>query len=308
MHRMAAGPGKGGVMASKTDQQSDQDRGRTADRTQTTVSRARFSALMAVFLGTVLATLPMPAHADEPSGLQGAWVCDEEGTRSRLEFLSGSQLSYDGETTTYTLLEDVIVVDEEYGAVPYFYGFEGDSLVIASPDGTVTWCTRATQPTPSLAARVQAPDTDGAGPGALVPGPDWPVYEQPAEPLSEDAPSPQALLYKFAGRWDHVTANTVTNVYLHPDSTYESSYEAGYSGQFEDQGGYQTGSWGATGTEDDRGHWMIEGSLREGTLTLIAANGDRASYHYQVHVEDGEVYWGEYLFDGDLYQVTYLYR
>ena len=31
----------------------------------------------------------------------------------------------------------------------------------------------------------------------------------------------QALLYKFAGRWDHVTRNTLTNQFLKPGGTYE---------------------------------------------------------------------------------------
>ena len=53
---------------------------------------------------------------------------------------------------------------------------------------------------------------------------------------------------------------------------------------------------------------MIDGSLTEGILTLIDPNGDRSVFPYQVHVEDGEIYWGEYLIDGELYQVTYVYR
>ena len=133
-----------------------------------------------------------------------------------------------------------------------------------------------------------------------MPGPDWPAYERPMGTISEDAPSPQALLYKFAGRWDHASPSTLTNIYLGPDGTYESSYESSYGGE--------EGDWLAAGNEQDRGQWMIEGSLREGVLTLIAPNGDRAAYRYQVHVRDGETYWSEYFFDGDLYTVNYIYR
>lgn len=261
-----------------------------------------------VIVAAALLGMAAPASADDASSLEGAWTCEADGAQAILEFLSSTELSYDGVRSTYQVVGDTIVVKEEDGAVPYFYGFDGDALVIVSPDGWVTWCNRSAQPEPSTTPSGQGSATGGTIAGRLVPGPDWPLYAAPAEPISEDAPSAQALLYKFAGRWDHVTANTVTNVYLHPDGTYESSYEAGYSGQFEDSGGYQSGSWGATGTEEDRGQWMIEGSLREGTLTLIDPSGDRSEYRYQVHIEDGEVYWGEYLFDGELYQVEYIYR
>ncbi len=169
------------------------------------------------------------------------------------------------------------------------------------------WCEESAQPEPSQTVPGRGPGTSTAGPGVLVPGPDWPVYAPPTEPVSEDAPSSQALLYNSAGRWDDVTPNTSTSLSLYPDGTYDSGYEASYSGDFE-EGGSQSGSWGAAGAEQDRGQWIIEGSLTEGTLTLIDPNGDRSAFPYQVHVEDGETYWGEYLIDGELYQVTYVYR
>ena len=295
-------------MGSQIEHETDRRRRGQAGRTPAGMSRTSLSALIAVTMAMVLAGLPVPASAEEPSRLQGAWECVTDGTRSVLEFRSSTELSYDGVTMTYEVVDDAILVQEEYGAVPYYYGFEGDSLVILSPDGLVMWCDESARPVPSPTAPGPGSVDENEGPGILVPGPDWPAYEPPPEPVSEDAPSPQALLYKFAGRWDHVTTNTSTSLYLYPDGSYESSYEASYGGDFEDQGGSQTGSWGATGAEQDRGHWMIEGSLAEGTLTLIAPNGDRSAYHYQVHVEGGEYYWGEYLFDGELYEVTYVYR
>jgi hypothetical protein len=294
--------GTGGVMRSQIDHEMDRRRRGPAGA----------SLIIAATMATVLAGLPVPASAEEPSRLQGAWECVTDGTRSVLEFQSSTELSYDGVTMTYELVDDAIFVGDEYGAVPYYYyyyyyGFEGDSLVILSPDGSIMWCDESAQPVPSPTAPGPGSGTATVGPGILMPGPDWPAYEPPPEPVSEDAPSPQALLYKFAGRWDNVTTNTSTSLYLYPDGAYERSYEASYSGDFE-EGGSQSGSWGATGAEQDRGHWMIEGSLAEGTLPLIDPNGDRSAFRYQVHVEDGECYWGEYLFDGELYQVTYVYR
>lgn len=263
--------------------------------------------ILAVSTATVLAALPVAVAGQDASRLQGTWECVTDGPTSVLEFRSSTELSYDGVAMTYEVVDDTILVGDGYDVVPYYYGFEGDALIIIAPDGSVTWCEGSAPPAPSQGASGPGPATTPTGPGMLVPGPDWPAYEPPAEPVAEDVPSPQALLYKFAGRWDNVTTNTATSVYLHPDGTYERSYEASYSGDFE-EGGSQSGSWGAAGAEQERGQWMIEGSLTDGTLTLIEPNGDRFAVQYQVHVEDGETYWGEYLFDGELYQVTYVYR
>lgn len=262
---------------------------------------------LAVLTAIVLAGLPVAVAAQDASRLQGTWECVTDGTTSVLDFRSSTELSYDGVAMTYEVVDDTILVGDAYDVVPYYYGFEGEALIILSPDGSVMWCERSARPAPSQEASGPGPATAPTGPGTLVPGPEWPAYEPPAEPVSEDAPSPQALLYKFAGRWDNVTTNTATSVFLHPDGSYERSYEASYSGDFE-EGGSQSGSWGAADAEQDRGQWMIEGSLTAGTLTLIDPNGDRLAVPYQVHVEDGETYWGEYLFDGELYQVTYVYR
>jgi hypothetical protein len=279
---------------------ADRSRRVTVSETEARLSRKRVRGLMAVVLAMVLMGLAAPVHGDEFSRLQGAWDCDEDGARSSLEFLSTTQLSYNGQVAAIELAPDSFLVEEEYGTVLYVYGFEGDSLVILAPDGSLTWCGKSALPVSAPMASGQSSDVGDASPGALVPGPGWPVYERPVGTVSEDAPTPQALLYKFAGRWDHVSTNTLTNLYLGPDGTYESSYEASYSGE--------DGDWGAAGHEQDRGQWMIEGSLREGVLTLIAPNGDRAAYRYQVHVRDGETYWSEYFFDGELYSVDYVYR
>lgn len=283
------------------------DRGRhvsgrhvNASRTGARLSRRRVRDLIALSMVVLLVGFAAPVHADEFSRLQGAWECDEDGTRSRLEFLSSTQLSYNGQAAAYELGPESFLVQEEYDTVPYFYGFEGDYLGIVSVDGSITWCSKSALPASSPAASEPVAGAGSASPGVLAPGPGWPVYERPAGPISEEAPSPGELLYKFAGRWDHVSSNTLTNIYLGPDGTFESSYEASYSGE--------DGDWGAASGEQDRGQWTIEGSLREGILSLIAPNGERATYRYQVHVRDGETYWSEYFFDGELYVVNYVYR
>ncbi len=74
------------------------------------------------------------------------------------------------------------------------------------------------------------------------------------------------LLYKFAGRWDNVTTNTLTNLFLKPDGTYEETYESSYSGQLSDQDGLQSGNWSATGAQQGAGYWKVVGNLKQGKL------------------------------------------
>ena len=45
----------------------------------------------------------------------------------------------------------------------------------------------------------------------------------------------------------------------------------------------------------------MQGTLKRGQLTLIDTKGNRTVYSYQVHVKDGETFWGEYFFNGYLY-------
>ena len=116
------------------------------------------------------------------------------------------------------------------------------------------------------------------------------------------------LIYNGQPANYQLLSNTLSNLYLKPDGTYQESYEAGYGGQFQDQGGYQTGHWGATGTDQGQGRWAIQGTLKHGTLTLIASNGNRTVHQYRVHYKNGEYYWGEYFFNGKLYSVKYIYR
>lgn len=137
----------------------------------------------------------------------------------------------------------------------------------------------------------------------------WPPpYHRPPGTSTWEDSSPEKLLYKFAGRWDSATSNTLHNIDLKPDGSFEESYEAGYSGQFVDHGGYQTGNWGATGNEQTTGRWTIHGTLGQGTLTLSYRNGKRTDYRYQVYCRGGDCYGSDYYFNGKLYTVKYIYR
>jgi hypothetical protein len=253
--------------------------------------------LSAVTILAMLFILPM-AWADEYNRLEGCWQCQEDGEQTMLEFKSRQQLLYNGEGFRYRLSAESIRIQEESEFVDYAFMFEGDILIILSPYASVMQC-RKTKKAPQTSTKQKPGKQAAPSPKTEFSDPSWPPpYVRPQGLIDENNPSPALLLYKFAGRWDYVTGNTLTNLFLKPDGTYEEAYEAGYSGVFKDQGGYQTGHWGATGSQQERGRWKADGSLREGKLYLINQNGEEIVYHYQVHIKGGEVYWGEYFFNG----------
>jgi len=248
------------------------------------------------------------AWADSFAQLKGYWQCQEDGLQSTLEFKSRQQLSYNGQAASYHLAPGVLQVQEEQGLANYIFEIEGDFLLILSPDGSVTQCQKAKKPKQTKTQQKPSKDTS---PTAQKPSHDqaWPPpYVRPQGQIDEYNPSAQTLLYKFAGRWDNYSGNTLTNLFLKPDGTYEEAYEAGYSGVMKDQGGNQTGSWGATGTQQARGRWKAVGGLRQGKLYLVDQNGRQGIISYQVHIKGGEIYSGEYFFNGRLYSVKYIYR
>ncbi len=253
-----------------------------------------------------------PLFADDSAALKGAWQCQEEGGPYSLEFQGEDQLIYNGQPTRYQLSPGILMVEEEYGPVGYFYQLQEGVLSILSPDGSVSQCRKqaagakpprqAKQP-----SRLEAPAQATGQPQAVVPGVNWPVYARP-QGATWSSSDPQALVYKFAGRWDKVSSNTLHNIYLKPDGSYEDSYEAGYSGTFSDQGGYQTGAWGVAGAEQGGGYWTIQGTLERGVITLVGRDGRRTVLNYRIHVRNGEYYNDEYFFNGEFYTVKYIYR
>ena len=231
--------------------------------------------------------------------LNGFWRCQEESEQSTLEFKSRTELIFNGQPASYQLLPNAFQVIEASGPVSYYYEYLEGTLIILSPDGSMTYCQKAKKPS----VQEQRPTQ----PQKTVQG--WPPpYQRPLGSITWEDSSLGKLLYKFAGRWDSATSNTLHNIYLKPDGSFEDSYEAGYSGQFTDQGGFQTGNWGATGNENNDGHWTIQGTLRQGTIRLIYRNGNNTNYRYQVHCRGSECYGSEYFFNGKLYTVKYIYR
>jgi hypothetical protein len=109
------------------------------------------------------------------------------------------------------------------------------------------------------------------------------------------------LVGHFAGRWASVTSHTLANVTLSPNGDFIYHYEAGYSGEFQNELGDQTGNWGVTGQDKTRGRWTVRGNKEQGVILITYGDGSVEQVEYRVHVEKGQIYWNEYWFDGKLY-------
>lgn len=109
------------------------------------------------------------------------------------------------------------------------------------------------------------------------------------------------LVRHFSGVWVTTSTNTMRQVVLRPNGTFSDNYESSYGGQFNDQSGAQTGSWGHAGQSREQGRWRVQGDRRRGVIIFIDPGGETTTVKYQVHVEKGRTYWSEYIFNGRLY-------
>lgn len=72
----------------------------------------------------------------QASTLSGKWMFSNQQGQLVLEFLSGNQLSFNGETTGYQLKEGIIQAMGEYGWIDYPYTLSQGTLTITFPDGS----------------------------------------------------------------------------------------------------------------------------------------------------------------------------
>jgi hypothetical protein len=146
---------------------------------------------------------------------------------------------------------------------------------------------------PNIAGMLQQSQTPhDEDEGAMVQSPGMPGGQQSG--LAE-------LVQHFSGTWVNMTKNTETRVTLSPDGGYYENYEASYSGGTSDSYGNQDMAWGTAGQQQAQGQWRVQGTAEQGVITLIFNDGSTREIQYRVHVENGETYWGEYWFNGDLY-------
>jgi hypothetical protein len=109
------------------------------------------------------------------------------------------------------------------------------------------------------------------------------------------------LMQYFAGTWKTYTQMTETTVHLSADGRYFENYVASYGGTQHDVYGNEAMVWGAATDQSESGRWSVRGNREQGVLTIVYKDGSQEAINYRVHVEKGQVYWNEYLFDGTLW-------
>jgi len=103
--------------------------------------------------------------AEKTASLLGQWRCQGGEGHVLLEFQSAGRLVFDGEPSRYSLQPGLIVVEEEFGPVPYPYTVQGDKLTVQFPDGDVLRCSRA-----AAAGKAAPPASGGGGSNAQLKG------------------------------------------------------------------------------------------------------------------------------------------
>ncbi len=109
------------------------------------------------------------------------------------------------------------------------------------------------------------------------------------------------LMHHFSGTWAHVSANRTDWMTFTPDGTYSTRHEAQFSGREGDNWGNDS-NWDAYGSSQSTARWMARGTKRSGVIIISHPDGTKEELEYNVYVEKGHTYWGEYLFNGYHYQ------
>lgn len=101
---------------------------------------------------------------------------------------------------------------------------------------------------------------------------------------------------QLVGEWKDIrsSGNTIITLMGNGQYAYYSDFAAGNSTAGET-------NWGAANANSNRGTWRAKGTARVGTIFYKSQDGSSDTLSYQVHVEKGRTYWGEYYFDGTIY-------
>jgi len=101
---------------------------------------------------------------------------------------------------------------------------------------------------------------------------------------------------QLVGEWKDIrsSGNTVITLGADGQYVYYSDFAAGNSSA-------GAANWGTAGSSSDRGTWRARGTARAGTIFYKSQDGSSDTLNYEVHVENGRTYWGEYYFAGTIY-------
>lgn len=206
-------------------------------------------------------TLSMARAGGNLASLSGTWQCDTEDGLVTLQFLSENRLNYNGEEIACLITEEVIRVTDE------FFGNVDYPYVLKDSALSITYPAGYTL----IFKKTAVKEKTGSAAGT------------------------SALVQHFAGTWKNYTKYSETMVVLYPDGTWGKRYTSNYSSAKPGE------EWGVAGESHSQGRWTVRGHKERGVLITTSDDGSTSEYEYQVHVENGEVYWSEYYFNGDLY-------
>jgi hypothetical protein len=255
-------------------------------------------------------TAQKPPVKDAKTALLGIWQCRMPTGTATLVFESANHLSLDGSPASYSVVQNALRVTDDDGTQDYPYTLKDNVLTISFPEGYQLQFTRVSDKTKYTAEdNPPAGETDAGAYSEDKPageeGTDEETYGQvPGGRQTYGGGATGGdmdLMNHFAGTWWNATTNTETNLTLTADGRYFESYTASYSGGSSDQYGNTDMTWGTAGDQQAQGTWTVRGTREQGVLTIIFQDGTRREINYQVHVENGEVYWSEYYFNGELY-------
>jgi len=101
---------------------------------------------------------------------------------------------------------------------------------------------------------------------------------------------------RLVGEWKDIrsSGNTIITLMGNGQYAYYSDFAAGNSAAGET-------NWSTANANSNRGTWRAKGTPRAGTIFYNSQDGTSDTLSYQVHVENGQTYWGEYYFDGMIY-------
>lgn len=217
---------------------------------------------------------PLPQSMSKPSGtmgqeqqastLTGKWLFQNQQGQLVLEFLSASQLSFNGETAQYQLKEGVIQVLGDYGWIDYPYTLNQGTLNITFPDGSRFPFTR-TSSSPMNQQRITQQTAGG--------GSTWQL---------------KGALCSWSGSSnDYSSYSRTRKLVFDGQGNFQFGSEASFSS--DDGIAYGGNPNIETGTY----------SVGEGSVTLYYSSGEKYTFKINMRQDNGMI--TELMYDGTLY-------
>jgi hypothetical protein len=101
----------------------------------------------------------------------------------------------------------------------------------------------------------------------------------------------------FVGKWSTWSKYSESHIYLYPDGTYSFNESSSYGNSDSSVGA----TWGGASNSGGRGHWSVKGNLNRGKIITTDINGQKNTYNYYIHKENGTRYKNEYYINDTLY-------